>query len=285
MLITKLLVLFGVVTAEVYFDLDSERVVFELPPVEDLMFRELAETMERAKIPLTALDKMHFDAASSALEILCLPEVFFEQYLQPAQLTELILNPVMENVLEGNYLQKEGRTIKARDATKRKIHHIYTQLEFLTPEQLGPQHDAVIARIPTKLYRFLSPITAVLARTVQTTFSAFFNLFSLSLRTCVRVGRATAHALMRAFRTLRDLGITPLRVFKYLEVLLSLLTAAPGLNGMAPRVFELATELEHLTGLMVQGLTSVGPLLSADPTDASNDFKSLHRPTPRRLLP
>lgn len=249
----------GTASAELYFTLnrDRSRVTLELPEVEDLTFRGLAEELKKQSLSIDALDSLHFDAADSALEVLRLPEVFFQQYLRPTQLTELILNPAMEEVLEGNYLQKSGRSIKARDATKRKIRHIYAQLDSLDPRQLGPQHDAVVARIPTRLYRFLSPATAVLARTCKTTFSALFQLFRLSFRTCVVVGRTTAHALMTAFRALRALGVTPLRVFETLHILLQLLQLAPNLHIMAPRVFELATELEQFTTELIDSMTAV----------------------------
>lgn len=236
------------VRAELYVSQDEHvRLTLKLPDLEDIPMLEMAKALESLQLDTKGLDCIHYDGVQEALEVLSLPPEIFVQHLSPTQLTEIIMNTAMDQVLDNTYLLKNGKNVKNKQAVRTKMDLLFRAFGSLTPANLGSMHDAVIARIPTSLYRHLRPLTVMASSAFKMTLRGFKSLFHITTRGLVRAGKRAASAVVTTFTLIRRLGITPLRTLQAVQVLLDLVVKYPEIEAMIPRVYLLAKEVDQLS--------------------------------------
>jgi hypothetical protein len=148
--------------------------------------------------------------------------------LNPTQLGEIFLNEALGD-LTGNFVK---RRFGDPDLMNAKMDALKEKMNAMTIANLGENHDAVIAAIPSSWYKFLDPLTAIMSNSFDITITGLVQLFQVSWSALKALAVDVFRGVKAAFSAISSLGITPNRVFMVAQILIGLLTTFPALSSL-----------------------------------------------------
>jgi hypothetical protein len=237
--------------AELYVKNSGKRVSVKLPKVENIRDKVFTNAVTNAliKAGLAKSDNpaasIHFDRAADPMEVLSLPFSFFESTLTVQQVGEIVLNKNLESILNGDVFEEEE--IQDKLALKSKVQAIRLKMGLINIDTFGDRFDEILARLPTTLYGFLSPFSALRSPKFMATATGFARLFLISLHTVRALGADVQAVVEHVLRNLSQLENSSNRVFAVAQILILLLKENPSLGeAFSSRVNQLTAELDSL---------------------------------------
>lgn len=255
--------LWAIIKAGHLYVRDGQRTIFyELPaPMtgleEDVPIHMIERQLRDRGYQLDFLNHLNFDQVTNVMDLMRFPRTFFEESFNVEQLVQVVMNDNLREVVKNTFLHKSGSGIKDRGLMKTKLKIIHGKLALLTPQNLGARHEAVIGRIPSSLYFYLEPITALLARTGKRSCKALKNLFHITAQTIAKLVLNAGTALLATIKAIKSTGLTPYRIFQIADRFLDLLIAYPIIGDLVPRVYLLFEALEKLTTFGITGIETL----------------------------
>ena len=210
--------------AFLYVPRDGGSLELELPAQESITDSILQSVLE--DVPASAI---HFDRATSCMELMSLPLSFFQDSLTPIQLNEIFLNKALGD-LTGKFIK--GR-FEDHDLMDAKMDALKKKMSAMTVASLGENHDAVVAAVPSSWYKFLHPLTAIMSNSFNITKRSLAQLFCVSRSVLKSLTVGLFRNVKGVFSTITSLGITPGRVFTIASLLIGLINAFPTLSSLA----------------------------------------------------
>ena len=236
-----------IVVAELYAVKGDKDVTIKLPKVDNMSDRAFAKALYNAGLKAdNQAASIHFDRAKDPVEVLSLPISFFESTLTTQQVGEIVLNKNLRTIVNGKVLADAEEENKL--AWKHKVNSFRLKLGLINIDTAGDKVDAIIRRIPTGLYQFLSPLTALISPKFKPTLKGFARLFCISVTFVDDLGVDLQVAVQKVLRDLVRLQNSPNRVFAVTQTVIELLQENPALGStLSSRVAQLSRELHNLS--------------------------------------
>lgn len=232
----------------VYDEGSAEEIPVNFPPMDDIPLRTIVSTLEDLDLQLEDLVSLHFDSVESVQEVLALPKTFFEEYLCAPQLIEIILNDKLSDLISSHYRLKLRKSVKYTSLAKAKVKALHSKMDLLDLQSLGPYHDQVVSRLPTRLYRYISPYVALTSRAFETTALGFKRLFGVSTRGLKSLALAIRFKINQVFESLQRLRHND-RVIRTLAILTPILKHTGSCILMVARMAVLVGQVCALAGV------------------------------------
>lgn len=241
----------------VYDGEGTEELRVVLPKVEDVPLRTVIATLSQLNLDLEDLSSLRFDKADDVSEVLRLPQTFFDEYLNAPQLIQIILNDKLRDIISVHYKRRLRKHFSDRDTMKAKVKTLHSKINLLDLQSLGPYHDEVVRRIPTNLYRHLSPYVALTSRTFKNTSEGFKRLFGLTVSKIKSLAYAIRARVNQAFDFLERVRQDE-RVIRTIQILTPLVKRAASFALMMAKLAILTAQICALAGVFVlkSGLTA-----------------------------
>lgn len=216
-----------------------------LPEKEDISMRELRHALHRRGLRSDHIPFIHFDQAECPMEVMRLPLGFFDEFFNEQQLVEITLNANLKTLLNGKF--RRGMVFQDKQRMKEKLALVRMKLGFLRADNLGDQIDRVIERVPSSLYRFLNPFTALSSTTFKATAQGFMRLFYLGRGSLQQLSTETQSSVMATFNELSALRNSPNRLFAAGRLLIGLSRRYDDLaNLFRDRIRQFVYELQNV---------------------------------------
>lgn len=218
---------------------------FELPEKETVSFRELRRVLHRKALRTDHIPFIHFDQAETPMEVMRLPVKFFDQFFNEQQLIEITLNENLKTLLNGKFRRK--LVLQNHQLMKEKLALVRMKLGFLRADNLGDRIDRVIERIPTRLYRFLNPFTALASEKFKATLQGVMRLFYLGEGTVCQFSAEIQTSVTATFHQISSLHNSPHRLFATGQLLISLARRYSSLGDLfRDRIHQFVGELQNM---------------------------------------
>ncbi|PJF17414.1 hypothetical protein PSACC_02781 [Paramicrosporidium saccamoebae] len=245
---TALLAFAGLASAKLYIKKGETEYVLKFPEEESLSEDVVRHTLRKAKLSMNLLGNMHFDRATSGMEVVRLPLTFFENWLNEEQLAQIVLNDGLSDLLDGEILQYD---FKDALLVQNKLSSLHMKLGMLDANNMGDRLDRIIERIPTRLYPYLSPLAALISPKFKGTVKGFARLFHISMSLVETLSANGRIVLASVLRELPALHSSPSRIFTVAQLLADLVIKNPSLGlTIGTRIAQLCGEIQNISTLL-----------------------------------
>lgn len=244
MKVLSLFILTTVANAELYASCGDKEAILLLPQRESISPHNLMASMSALRLTPSIMDRVHFDRASEPMEVMRLPLGFFQHSLTAHQLTEIILNERLVDLVKGRFSTSKLQNPRLM---RNKLAQLRLKLGLLSADTIGKDMDRVMERLPTSLYEFLSPLAALASPAFKCTIVGLARLFHLSLFH----SRKWSSSIQDTLETLARLAGNPGRIFTIADGIAEMAIRHPQVGpGAGMRVGRLAGEIHTLSELL-----------------------------------
>lgn len=224
--------------------------VINFAKLDDLPVMEVIRTLNRHRLSLNDLSLLHFHKVTDPMELIRLPLIFFQELLTPEQLIEIILNDRLGVLLEHRRSRKLRALVgETGSVGQQKVKCLHRSIEKLDVSNLGPHREAVVARIPTRLYKYLTPYVALISRSFQATFKGFKSLFDITFHSLRELAAHLKAMVMEGLHLLERIRQDQ-RVIRVLEILTPIVKEIPSLIMLGVKLGMLAMQIAAIAGAM-----------------------------------
>jgi hypothetical protein len=251
MIISNILFLASVVTAELYIPKGRDDVFVKLPDVEDCVDTKLYPLLFKSGLAVSDLSLMRFDRAVDAMEVLALPLTFFQNYMTDEQLQEIILNDKLKGVISGKF--HKTKDLEFPKVMEQKVKEINGRLKDLTPAKLETNLDFIVAKIPSSQYQNVSPLTLLTSNSFKPSIKNYSRLFGITRQVLSSLALRLKSFVGKMLKALKKLASGPNRAFAAAKIVLEVLSKYPQLASiLGARSTQLTNELAMITNALSQ---------------------------------
>ncbi|PJF17415.1 hypothetical protein PSACC_02780 [Paramicrosporidium saccamoebae] len=251
MIISKVLLLASVATAELYIPKGHDDILVELPEIEDFPDTKLYPLLFKSGLAVSDLSLMRFDHAVDPMEVFRLPLAFFRNYMTDEQLQEMILNDKLKGVISGKYHKTSG--LEQPKVMEQKVKEINGRLKELTPSKLETSLDLIVSKIPPSQYQHLPVLTVLTSDSFKPTIKNYSRLLGLSRKVLSTLGSRLRSFIGKMLKALKKLARGPNRAFAASKIILEVLSKYPQLASiLGSRSAELSNEIAMISNALSQ---------------------------------
>lgn len=246
----------GAVTrAQVYIlHVGNVPVALNFPRVDNVPITVVEDQLKKFNLDLHGMEKIQFDRAAKCMDVMRLPLCFFQDSLTPEQLIQIILNDKLKPLIASKREPSLLRKVDDKDLLKLKLDALHRRLSLLDRDNLGPNQDEVVRRLPTSLYRFLHPYVALTADTFKCTIKGIIRLFEISWETVKKLVsklRTAVYSAIQATVEAVQKFKKDERVIRVARILGPIVRQIPDLALTSLRIAIVVIQIAMITGILV----------------------------------